>query len=147
MDMLLVPNLSTESTQFYPSALQYTRFERTALISNEPATYKYLNVCVHSHLTTNKINCSECYKCMRTLITLEALGKLEEYQQVFDLMKYKKNKNLYLGRVLSRKKKLTLDDELLKFLKDKNQKISWRAYLYSWKIRQYRIRKKIFKNR
>ncbi len=92
MDMLIVPNLSTESTQIYPSALQYTRFERTALISIESTTYRYLNVCVHSHLTTEKINCSECYKCMRTQLTLEVLNKLEDYQHVFDLSKYRKKK-------------------------------------------------------
>ena len=37
-------------------------------------------------------NCSECKKCNRTLVALDALGKLDEYSSIFDLSKYYKNK-------------------------------------------------------
>lgn len=140
LDMLIIPNLSTESTTCFVGALKYSRIERTNLISDFPETYHHLDVCTHPFATnSNQINCSECYKCQRTMLTLDLLGKLEFYSNVFDLDKFKKNKKKYVGWLLAKKKKLTLDLELIRFLKKLNQ-VNSEAY-FSW-IQQILIRKK-----
>ena len=62
---------------------------------------KYLNVCCRHSDDPNvdEKNCRECAKCNRTLIALDAMGKLTEYSKVFDLNKYKKNKRKILWQL------------------------------------------------
>lgn len=140
LDMLLLPNLSTESTTFYPAAIQYTRIERTALLSEHPITYDFLDVCVSLSPGKKFLNCSTCYKCMRTQLTLEILGKLNYYDKVFNIKLYKESKNRYLGWLLSKRKKLTLDTEFIKFMKGSNFKIPFGAYVYQLRFMLYRLR-------
>lgn len=45
-DLLLTSMLSTESTTFYSSASQYTRVQRTAMVSDYSPSYRHLNVCI-----------------------------------------------------------------------------------------------------
>ncbi|MCE8471320.1 hypothetical protein LZ189_20120, partial [Rhodovulum sulfidophilum] len=37
-------------------------------------------------------NCSRCWKCNRTLVSLDLIGALEKYDRVFDLEYYRQNK-------------------------------------------------------
>lgn len=145
LDMLIIPNLSTESTSFFVSALKYSRIARTNLISEFPQTFEHLDVCTHPYLEgRDEINCSECYKCQRTMLTLELLEKLEFYAKVFDLDKFRKNKKKYIGWLLSKKKKLTLDRELIRVLKEMNQ-IDSETYFYMIKNILYRQKLKLKK--
>ena len=50
----------------------------------------------------DETNCSECLKCNRTLVALDALGKLDEYSGVFDINKYRKNKKVILKKLAKR---------------------------------------------
>ncbi|APG60105.1 hypothetical protein [Christiangramia salexigens] len=148
LDMLIIPNLSTESTSFFVSALKYSRIGRTELITEFPETYAHLDVCTHPFEGRDFINCSECYKCQRTMLTLELLGKLEFYSEIFDLEKFRKNKKKYMGWLLSKKKKLTLDRELIELIKERNE-IDSKVYFYMIKHILYRHKlklKKIFSN-
>ena len=70
--------------------LSCNRLEKTAVVANSPIAQKYLHVCVHK-----KNNCGKCSKCMRTILSLDALGKLEDFSNVFDVEYYKKNKYKY----------------------------------------------------
>lgn len=145
LDMLIIPNLSTESTTFFVSALKYSRIDRTQLISEFPQTYEHLDVCTHPYIEgRDEINCSECYKCQRTMLTLEILGKLECYSKVFDLDKFRKNKKEYIGSLLSKKKKLTLDRELIRVIKEMKQ-IDSEIYFYMVKNMLYRQKLKLKK--
>ncbi|MUP44165.1 hypothetical protein E0K83_00210 [Gramella sp. BOM4] len=123
LDMLIIPNLSTESTSFFVSALKYSRIDRTELISQFSETYDHLDVCTHPiRNEREKINCSECYKCQRTMLTLDLLGKLDLYSSVFDVQKFRRNKKKYIGWLLSKKKKLTLDRELINYIKETSER-------------------------
>ncbi|CAL65549.1 hypothetical protein [Christiangramia forsetii] len=145
LDMLIIPNLSTESTTFFVSALKYSRIDRTKLISEFTQTYEHLDVCTHPYIEgRDEINCSECYKCQRTMLTLEILGKLECYAKVFDLDKFRKNKKEYIGWLLSKKKKLTLDRELIRVIKEMKQ-IDSEIYFYMIKNMLYRQKLKLKK--
>jgi len=89
--------LSTEMTECVSTGSQYSRVEKTARISDIPITYRYLDVCVSERAG----NCSKCWKCCRTMLTLEMLGKLDRYSGVFDPKVWQKNRVRFMGRVLS----------------------------------------------
>jgi len=86
--MMLLPWLSTESLDLVDDGNLYDRSEKTKLIADYPPAMKYLNVCYgHDTLDTN---CSVCPKCARTLLTLDILGRLEDFAGVFDLARYRR---------------------------------------------------------
>lgn len=81
--------ISTECFELVIDGCQYTRAEKTERISDWEFAQKHLNVCVPC--LDDGRNCSNCTKCMWTLIPLEAMGKLENFSDVFDIETYKKN--------------------------------------------------------
>ena len=88
VNMMLLPWLSTEGLDVIDDGNLYDRSQKTALVADYPPAAKYLNVCYgHDTLDTN---CSVCPKCARTLLTLEILGKLDEFASVFDIPKYRR---------------------------------------------------------
>jgi len=89
--------LSTETTECIATGSQYSRVEKTIRIADLPVSRDYLDVCVSS---ASAGNCSTCWKCARTLLTLEILGKLHLYDKVFDLAKYAQIRRNYVGKVL-----------------------------------------------
>jgi hypothetical protein len=98
-DPITVPLLSTETTQCISSGAQYTRFDKTKLVSDFPPSYTALDVCVdpgHARL----INCSKCWKCLRTELTLEIIGALDRYQPVFEADAYRQLRTLYMAWLL-----------------------------------------------
>lgn len=83
--LLSTPNCSIELDGY-----QYYRKDKITKISNYELAHKHLNVCVNKEIDLENVrNCSTCHKCNRTLIVLEALNKLKEFSQVFDIEKYK----------------------------------------------------------
>lgn len=83
----LVPLLQTEHTELVPDGCQYRRSQKVEKIADWEIAQKHLNVCVNS---SDGSNCCYCSKCMRTMVPLDALGKLEKFASVFDLRKYEK---------------------------------------------------------
>lgn len=128
-DILNLNMLSTESTRFFSSVAQFSRIERTLLISSYPETYDYLDVCVNHQNNKEFINCSKCYKCLRTQLTLDIAGCLPRYKKVFDLKEYHKNKSRYIAALYAKKDKSTLDIELMEFFNEKGIKLSLKIYL------------------
>jgi len=47
-------------------------------------------------------NCSVCQKCVRTLLIIDFLGRLEEFSNIFDLKKYFDVKNERLIRFIAK---------------------------------------------
>ena len=84
-----IPLIRTEKLELVVDGCQYTRSQKTERISGWDIAQKYLNVCVDTSAEGH--NCSKCGKCMRTLIALEALGKLNDFAGVFDIKTYKKH--------------------------------------------------------
>lgn len=90
-----LPLLSTENMEFVSSGEQYSRVEKTRIVSDFAPSYTALDICTNYERNYEK-NCSYCRKCLRTLLTLELLGKLDNYRQVFDMQTYKKHRNGYI---------------------------------------------------
>jgi hypothetical protein len=103
--------LSTETLDCILAGSQYSRVEKTKMVAKVPEVNQWLNVCVEP--PSDGKNCSVCPKCCRTLLTLEILGVLDDFDQVFDLDKWKKFKNSFLISVLGDKK-----DPFIKEIRD-----------------------------
>jgi hypothetical protein len=95
---VLLPMLSTETTSFYNSNQAMSRIEKECLISNFEQSYEWLLVC-----WLHKPNCGRCGKCIRTMLGLDFVGKLELYRACFDLDEYYKKKDKYLRLIIQTK--------------------------------------------
>lgn len=99
-DAVTLNLFSTETTECISSGGQYTRFQKTELIADCLIAQKSLDVCVAPQNAV-KINCSTCWKCLRTQLTLEIIGKLDGFNDVFEVDKYMKMRFIFICNVLT----------------------------------------------
>lgn len=97
-EMLSLPLLSTHNLRVYSEGEGMTRMTKLKKVVDYVPSYKYLNVCL-----MDGDNCGKCEKCVRTLLGIDALEKLESYSEVFDIEYYKTNKKWYLMQLLKQK--------------------------------------------
>jgi hypothetical protein len=95
-DPILLPALSTERTELCSVGTEHTRVEKTRRIAGLELARKYLDVCIME----GDRNCSACEKCLRTLLTLELNGSLNEFRDRFDLEVYARHRDEFIARVL-----------------------------------------------
>lgn len=115
VNKVLLPLLSTDKAELVDVGSEYNRVEKMKIISNIKYTRDYLDICIgKKHLKSDFYNCSQCYKCMRALVTFEKLGVLENYNNLFDLNLYRQNKDNYLKKV--RRSNQLNDRDLIRFL-------------------------------
>lgn len=102
----MIPLFSTRKIELVIDGCQYERGVKTAKLADWAFARKHLNPCsVHSQDSDNPHNCSKCGKCLRTMLTLEILGKLDDFSGVFDIETYRKHEFPYkCDTVLNRKK-------------------------------------------
>lgn len=86
-DPMGLPLMQSEKMCLISDGCQYSRTKKTELISDWEITQKYLNVCC---VNDSVENCSICTKCTRTLLALDAMGKLDTFSNLFDIEKYRK---------------------------------------------------------
>ena len=101
LDPVVLPLLGTENLECISSGGQHTRVDKTAFVSRMEVSRESLDVCVCPQDADGSINCSRCWKCLRTALTLSILGKLDDYRRVFDVDVYRRFEKLYLIEVLS----------------------------------------------
>lgn len=121
-DIFNMSMLSTENINFFSSCPHHTRVEKTRMVSNFEPAYKYLNVCL-----VDGENCGGCEKCVRTLFTLEILGKLNEFSSVFNLDNYYQKRDKYIAKVLAYHKK----NEYMKEIYEELLNINFKIPMYS----------------
>jgi hypothetical protein len=133
-DAFALNMLSTESLELYSSGLSLTRVEKTRKVSAFEPSYRHLNVCVADHH-----NCSKCHKCLRTMLTLEVLGRLHLYDKVFDLTQYQRRRVRYLATVLALGASDPFMGEIADAIRQTRFPIPARAMIRSWfmKYRYY----------
>ncbi len=134
--------ISTEGFELVIDGCQYTRAEKTEKISDWKIAHKYLNVCIKP--LEHGYNCSNCNKCMRTLLALEAMGKLEEFKDVFDLDVYNKNKKYYKYKFLLSCKTNRQSNSLIEYLKSHNVSLPSKILLRT-KFFLYRVGRRLKK--
>lgn len=84
-EALLCQCLSTESLTFILSD-NVTRAEKTMAIADDKLAQKYLDVCFCFN------SCGRCSKCIRTLVTLDIIGKVNQFGKVFDIEYFQKHR-------------------------------------------------------
>lgn len=117
LDPMLLPLLSTERLTLISSGAGLSRAEKTALLADDPDARQLLDVCVSNDAnlrTIERPNCSRCGKCIRTMVTLDALGKLDAFAAVFDLPLYWQKRPDFLRRLQTKARAgSSLDAEVL----------------------------------
>ena len=108
-ELLLLDCFSTSKLKIIPTGSEGTRKDKTEFIANFPVAQKNLHVCIRK----GDHNCGVCAKCVRTLFDLDALNKLDDFKEVFDVDDYRKNvrdRYRYLYRTHVIKKNLFLKE-------------------------------------
>ncbi len=93
-DLLTLTACSVTGLQFSSIGASLDRLEKTKVVADYKPAFNYLNVCVN----TVK-NDSKCFKCVRTMLTLNVLGKLENFNNVFDVEYFKSHLSDSLGQL------------------------------------------------
>ena len=115
-DAMILPLLSTEAMSGHSVGHDMGRVDKTfALAGNRDARTR-LDVCVQPHRAGDAVNCSQCWKCMRTMVTLEMAGALQHFSQVFDLAAYERRKRRYLVVIHSSDE--TFDREVVDYARE-----------------------------
>lgn len=84
---LSVPYVSTNAIHFYHSGSETNRIGKVKYIADYPIVQKSLTVCGE----IDAVNCGCCFKCLRTMAELKAVGKLELFQTSFPVENYQKH--------------------------------------------------------
>ena len=118
-----------------------TRYEKTERIADNHLAQKYLDVCFCFN------NCGKCSKCRRTLLTLDLLGKVQEFGQIFDVDAFEKDKVQAYSDLLWAKDGDALDDnavfarELYAIAMEKNMIPQESVKLYRRRIIRTKVKK------
>lgn len=149
-DLFISSCIATDEFQMISHSGLVNRVEKTAAIMDNPIVQKNLDVCFHHNARTDieLINCSKCEKCIRTMVTLDVLGTLDQFSTIFDLDIYKQNRLFYLGQILYRAhiNQSVYDKEILEQAKKTGFMIPPRAHLYSLFYGADLQRKKVTRN-
>ena len=114
-ELYLVPLIQTERLELIIDGCQYRRVDKLKKIADWGIAQKYLNVCLDK-----TSDASNCPKCLMTLLTLEILGKLDEFSEVFDLTEYRRVSSAYKLRCLKDYGKNPFETENIDFARENN---------------------------
>ena len=146
IESLVIPLLSTLNTEIILSNPIMTRVQKTSYISSSSLVRRYLDVCWaaqvanmtnNSNLLKNKVkrNCGKCDKCLRTLFTLELLGKIRDYEEIFDLNEYYKYRNKFIVKILSQREENEFYEEIFDLMNSVGFHVPIHLKIYSWGVR------------
>lgn len=148
-ESLLVPLFSTESCDLILSEGDMTRVDKTKFVCETPYVKKHLYVCwkeifknewpnywkdIKDYAEKYR-NCTRCNKCMRTCLTLDLLGCLDDYKDIFDLPQYYKTRDGYIKKVLAYKNGDSIMDDIYKLMLEKQYPIPFSAKIGAYAIR------------
>ncbi|HOW96379.1 MAG TPA: hypothetical protein P5567_10245 [Kiritimatiellia bacterium] len=126
-DAVTLPLLSTDRLDTISAGGEYTRVEKTLKVAGIPDTWTSLNVCAG---LASAGNCSTCWKCLRTLLTLDIGGVLDRYAAVFDLAAYRRRRNSFIGKVWSSRE--SLHREIVGLARQRNWRRPLSSRFYRW---------------
>ena len=121
---------STQNLRFWPIGLEATRMDKVKLLANYKFSHEHTAVCINSK--AEAMNCSVCAKCTETMVELDSIGKLELYDKVFDVNKYKKNIPYYMSYTFMKKwgKEEAATDSVKEYRK-RNVHFSLKTYIWA----------------
>lgn len=95
-DLLMSSSLTLPGFRIYSSGGEVTRLEKVKYISDYDIAHKNLSVCIRN----GGKNCNICLKCKRTILELDAIGRLDKFSDVFDIEYYKNNRHFYFRYII-----------------------------------------------
>lgn len=124
-DPIAIPLMQSSSLQLVSDGCQYTRVEKTKNIIDWDIAKEFLNVCCrHSdEINADETNCSCCAKCNRTLLAIDALGRLNDYRKVFDTEKFNKNKRKIIKEVIDQHERVPFYEEIFQLYKEQGKSL------------------------
>lgn len=120
IDITLCPWLSTEYTELASYGFTRTRFQKVQNIADNPLVQKHLNVCWREIY-----NCGECPKCIRTLMELYVLGKVDLFKDVFDVDAFYKNLKKHIQFIYDKRNTGSYYEEIIRELERMPAHSSW----------------------
>jgi len=90
-DLLTLNCVSTRHLRFYSEGSLKSRVDKTLYIAENSIAQQELHVCIKAIE-----NCGICMKCRRTMLTLDAIGRLGDFSNSFPVDYYRENHNDYL---------------------------------------------------
>lgn len=128
---LIIPLLSTENTEFNVADQDKTRIEKTISIVDDSYAQKYLDVCWKKVWANNRgrtdlleipfRNCTRCGKCIRTLLTIDAMGlSFDKFSGIFDVEYFKTHKDEIVSEYIRLKDADHYHREVYDFLVEHN---------------------------
>lgn len=114
----IIPLIQTNNLELIIDGCQYRRVDKIKNIADWDIAQKYLNVCLER--TADASNCGVCSKCLRTLLPLEILGKLDSYSAIFDIPKYREVSLDYKIHCLENYDKDPFETENVDFARENN---------------------------
>lgn len=142
VDPITLPLLSSESLDIQSEGASYSRSQKIVDIVDLKIVQKNLHVCVdHNH---ENGNCSICQKCVRTLMVIELLGRLNDFGYVFDLEKYFVHKKRNLDKILTKNDSFSVD--IKRMMVKSDEKIPLYIRLKVAFLIKYKALKTIVKN-
>ncbi|MBO4568903.1 MAG: SEL1-like repeat protein, partial [Candidatus Methanomethylophilaceae archaeon] len=97
-ELLTTDCLSTSSLRIYIEAPTVSRFDKIVEISDFVYAQRYLTSC-----TTSFENCCRCDKCIRNMMTLDSIDRLDRFGEVYDIGLYERFKDRYLWYLHSKR--------------------------------------------
>lgn len=86
---------STDTLTCHCTGGEASRVEKLEALSDWEPSYRWLHACF-----TAEGNCGVCRKCVMAQTIFYCLGKLEQYRNIYDVEKFRKNKDVLLAQAL-----------------------------------------------
>lgn len=131
-DLFSLQCLSTQELALYSAGGEVTRLQKTQKILPNRCVQAHLQVCSIEQSGAKApahLNCGQCAKCMRTMASIWALGKVDEYKSLFDWSLFDKNKSYFLARWYVWEHSNEMSREIISRLKQENE-VDLKFYLY-----------------
>jgi hypothetical protein len=111
IDPVILPAIATEGFTAESAGTRYSRIEKTAIVADIPQAGAFLDVCTRPHLAPEGMrNCGICWKCVRTIKTLDVLGYLPRFENSFPLKRYREIvANIYDIEVMASRSALSVE--------------------------------------
>lgn len=123
---LVLDAFSNQNITFYLESMDLSRTQKMQYVVNDDVAQKYLSVCGYEYK-----NCGICEKCVRTQVTLDIMGNLDEFREVFDLKKYKKKECIHKARMYGRRKQSAYYKDVQKLKESLGVKYPFKSYIYA----------------
>lgn len=124
-DLLTLHCANTEALCFYSAGASVKRIRKLEALADWEPAHRWVHPCFVNGLGMK--NCGRCKKCVRDMISLYAMGKLDRFSPVFDIPAFQRALPQRLGMLLA-KKDSRLNRESLALLEEKKIPIPAAAY-------------------